>query len=203
MAWTLTVTGLTGVRQQYATAVQQTSQTLAHVMRARLADAAQYAKDTYRSASSTTPTATAVRTGALRSAIGSRVQQQGHTTLGTLGYLQGNAPYASVHEGWPDNRASTTIRPTHGRYLTIPLEAARTAAGVARGSARDFPDTFFAQPHGHLILFQRQGTRVVPLFLLVTSVTIPARPAILPAINRAMPLIVNDLTSRVADVLKG
>jgi hypothetical protein len=143
-----------------------------------------------------------VRTGALRSAISSRVQQQGHTTLGTLGYLQGNAPYASVHEGWPDNRASTTIRPTHSKYLTIPLIGAMTSAGVPRGRARDFPDTFFAQPHGHLILFQRQGTRVVPLFLLVTSVTIPARPALVPAMERALPLIVRDLTDAVTAPLR-
>jgi hypothetical protein len=204
MAWTLTVTGLTGVRQQYATAVQQTSQTLAHVMRARLADAAQYAKETYRSASATTSTATAVRTGALRSAIGSRVQQQGHTTLGTLGYLQGNAPYASVHEGWPDNRAGTTIRPRTAQFLAIPLEAARTATGVARGRPRDFPNTFVrsSKAGAGLIIFQRQGKNVVPLFLLVQEVYVPARPALVPTLNRYLPIIVEDLTKAVTEPFK-
>jgi hypothetical protein len=69
-----------------------------------------------------------------------------------------------------------TVVPKKGKYLAIPLPAARTAAGVARGGPRSFPNTFFRKSKaGNLLLFQRQGKKSVPLFVLKQWVTLPAR----------------------------
>jgi len=59
-----------------------------------------------------------------------------------------------------------TIRPKSGKYLTLPFP------GVT-GRARDYKDTFFRGK----VMFQSRGKgKPKPLFLLMRSVTIPARP---------------------------
>lgn len=61
------------------------------------------------------------------------------------------------------------------KYLTIPLPAAKTAAGVTKKSAREWENTFFHRSKaGRLVLLQSKGKKVVPLFLLVKQVKIPA-----------------------------
>jgi len=96
------------------------------------------------------------------------------------------APYMRIHA------LGGTIRPKSGRYLAIPLDAAKTASGVARFSAREviedpasfgFSGTFFrngilfgsrykrAKVDGQSV--QVEGGKVVPLFALKTSVQIP------------------------------
>jgi len=112
--------------------------------------------------------------------------------------------YARIHEGWPDNRRSTLIRPRNAQYLAIPLDGALTPAGVARGRPRDFPNTFVRRiTSGRLMILQRTGAGVVPLFLLVREVTIPARPALRPTMARFLPLITADLGRLLIEQLGG
>jgi hypothetical protein len=199
------MTGVANVREQYALAGHRLVEITGQVLTRRLTEAVTYARATYRSASATTPTATAVRTGALRAALGSSVQVTGHTVTGTLGYVgTGVAAYAGVHEGI-DGRSETVIRPTRGKFLAIPLPAARTAAGVAKGGPRDFPNTFIARSRaGNLIVFERLGNKEIrPLFLLRSEVRIKPRPALRPTVDKFLPLIVSDLQSNIAQVLKG
>jgi hypothetical protein len=76
------------------------------------------------------------------------------------------------------------IRPTHGRYLAIPLNAAKTGNGVARFSAADvkaspssfgYKSTFVrVGSHGPIIFGVKDGG-IVPLFVLKSSVTLPSR----------------------------
>lgn len=91
-----------------------------------------------------------------------------------------------------------TVRPVNAQYLAIPLPAAMTRAGVARGSPRDFQNTFFAvSKAGNLILFQSLGknaktgkrkfkkyvnadgikekSNIVPLFVMKKEVYVPPR----------------------------
>jgi hypothetical protein len=103
------------------------------------------------------------------------VKKEGDSLIG--GIRIGTA-YAGVHIARAGNEGmSTTIRPKHGKYLTIPLPAAMTPAGVSRGSARSFPNTFIrTSKKGNPIIFQTKGKgKIVPLFLLVKKVTIPSR----------------------------
>jgi len=114
-----------------------------------------------------------VRSGRLRSSIGSRVDTEEAGLVGRIGsgVRQGErVRYATIQE------LGGTIRPRLKQFLTIPLDAAKTASGVARGKARDFDDTFIQKStSGNLIIFQNKGRNgIVPLFALKKSVDIPA-----------------------------
>jgi len=132
-----------------------------------------------------------VRSGQLRNSIGSIVTHDGKQPEGIIGSGvrgSGRMPYADIHE------TGGTITPKRVNWLTIPLRAALTPAGVPRGRARDFENTFFAYSKaGNLILFQRKGKGAVALFLLKKSVTIPAR--------RYMSITAEECASQIADIM--
>lgn len=88
-----------------------------------------------------------------------------------------DAPYASTHVG-PKGK-KTTIRPKKSRWLTIPLPAALTSAGVMRKrDARSYGDLqFIPLRSGSPILAKvdsASGT-ITPLFVLKRQVEIPTR----------------------------
>lgn len=70
-----------------------------------------------------------------------------------------------------------TVTPKSGKYLTIPLPTLSVSERRQK-KARDFEGTFFVKSKaGNLLLCQRDGKDGLrPLFLLKTSVTVPARP---------------------------
>jgi hypothetical protein len=134
----------------------------------------------------TTDTRLRARTGKLRAScipIKTEIKEgsvEGGISFGTV--------YGRVHVG-PKGQ-TTTITPKKGKYLTIPLPAAMTGAGVARGSARKGPwgETFVAKSKetGGLIIFGKRKImsgkkagelrgKITPLFLLLKSVRIKAR----------------------------
>jgi len=134
----------------------------------------------------TTDTRLRARTGKLRAScipIKTEIKEgsvEGGISFGTV--------YGRVHVG-PKGQ-TTTITPKKGKYLTIPLPAAMTGAGVARGSARQGPwgETFVAKSKetGGLIIFGKRKImsgkkagelrgKITPLFLLLKSVRIKAR----------------------------
>jgi hypothetical protein len=89
-------------------------------------------------------------------------------------------------------------------WLAIPLPAARTAAGASRGSLRSFKNTFFAKSKaGNLLLFQRNGKSITPLFVMKSSVTIPARLGFGAAHAADQPPRVEVLRKAVAQALEG
>lgn len=139
---------------------------------------------TQKLAGGTTSERLKVRSGRLRASvfpikaeiIEDRVD--GGISIGTV--------YARVHIG-PKGQ-ETLITPKKGKFLAIPLPAAMTRAGVARGSPRRGPwgETFVRETDGKLIVFgkmqiskgKRTGelrSQVIPLFLLLKSVKIKAR----------------------------
>jgi len=95
--------------------------------------------------------------------------------------------YARPHVG-PKGQV-TTIKPVGKQWLTIPLPAAMTKAGVLRGAAQSgmWGETFFARSKkGNLILFGKRVAQkgahageargaVVPLFVLKKQIQIKAR----------------------------
>jgi phage gpG-like protein len=132
-----------------------------------------------------------VRSGRLHTSIGSIVDDSGNQLHGIIGsgVRQGQrVPYADIHE------TGGTITPKRVNWLTIPLRAALTPAGMPRGRARDFENTFFAYSKaGNLILFQLKGKKAVALFLLKKSVTIPAR--------RYMSITAEECAGQIADIM--
>lgn len=106
-------------------------------------------------------------------------QVEGRITIGTA--------YSRVHIG-PKGQI-TKIQPKNKKWLTIPLEAAQTKAGVLKGSALSgiWGNTFFAtSKKGNLILFGKRVLQkgpnigqttgnIMPLFVLKKEVKIPSR----------------------------
>lgn len=134
----------------------------------------------------TTPRSVSARSGKLRQNIKvKRAVLVSQTTI-QAGVTAGTA-YAGVHIGKRGKR--TTIRPKNAQYLTIPLDAAKTKAGVARGSARSgvFGKTFVMKSKKGNLLIMGQRVRqsgksagetfgkVVPLFVLKKKVVVKAR----------------------------
>lgn len=131
-------------------------------------------------------------TGRLRNSIESRVDLlPGNSIVAVIGsgVRRGkNVAYSAIHE------TGGTIKPKRAKYLTIPLKAAKTASGVARGKARDFANTFIKKvSSGDLLIFQNKGNGIIPLFVLKKSVKIPA--------SRYMSKALASRSSRVVDVL--
>jgi len=160
-----------------------------------------------------------VRTGSLRRSIAFRVEQEGSDVLSRIGVMKGGSGglaaaasigsafgskssnvlrYAAVHEYGSDG----PIRPKPPRkLLTIPLKASLTPSGVPRWTALEakerFPlGTFWRKTDsGSLILFGKKARSIVPLFVGVKQVTIPARPYLRPAVDDMLPLVQSDLQS--------
>ncbi len=133
----------------------------------------------------TTDTRLRVRTGKLRASVRSlRNTIEGTTVRGGISI---GTVYGRVHVG-PKGQI-THIVPKEKKWLTIPLPAAQTKAGVLRGAAQSgmWGKVFFAKSKkGNLILFGRRIVQrgpnagkatgdIVPLFLLRASVDVPAR----------------------------
>lgn len=126
-----------------------------------------------------------VRSGRLRSSITNRVFLSGKDLAGQVGT---NVVYAKIHE------IGGTLIPKNSRFLTVPLSAAKTPAGVTRFSARQvisnpsaygYQGTFFRKH----ILFGKKTNRITPLFVLKSSVKIPRRSYMQPALGETKPQI--------------
>jgi hypothetical protein len=116
------------------------------------------------------------RTGALaRSTRPLQVRLEGSKVTGGLAF---GAEYAGVHIGPAGSQV--TIRPKNKKFLAIPLAAAKTAAGVARGGPLSgiWGPTFIAKG---IIFGFSGGTKAsksgnpIPLFVLKRSVVVPRR----------------------------
>lgn len=134
-----------------------------------------------------------VITGRLRSSLSegaselvfdiSRLQGQVRGTIGT------NVLYAAVHE------YGGVIRPRRATHLFIPGRAIRTATGAVQSAynrpLRQIPQTFVRpNPRGGWLVFQRiSSTSIKLLGVLKSSVRIPARPFLNPALHDATPWI--------------
>ncbi len=111
------------------------------------------------------------RSGSGLGSIARSVKVTSGKDLGTIVGRIGASFPMSVHE------KGATIRPKRAQYLAIPLPAALDNRGVPkRKGPRDWQDTFVARSRqGNLLIFQKRGTGIVPLYLLRKEVTIPPR----------------------------
>lgn len=114
------------------------------------------------------------RTGHLSNSIGSVVvnkKDQLYALIGSGVRTGRRLPYADILE------TGGTITARRTKYLTIPLPAALTKAGVARKRrARDWPNTFVLRKNGNLYIVQKNGRfgTLKFLYILKKSVEIPA-----------------------------
>lgn len=106
----------------------------------------------------------------MRSIVKSVKVKSSKTLVGVEGRI--GAPFPiGVHE------KGATIKAKNAKFLTIPLPAALTGSGIPlRKKARDWPDTFVQRSRrGNLLIFQKRGESIVPLYLLRKSVKLPPR----------------------------
>lgn len=119
------------------------------------------------------PDTVAARTGSLRQAFDTTTIGHDLDTLRfPTGTIQRGLPYAFIQEFGGE------ITPKRAQWLTIPLAAAKTPAGVMKKPAREWENTFFRPIKGgaQLLLMQRQaGREALALFLLVKRVRIAGK----------------------------
>lgn len=135
-----------------------------------------------------------VRSNRYRSSVTSTVEERGGQVIGTVGTTFIGA---GLHE-----KGGTVSAPGKGilskgrQFLTIPLPAARTGAGVPRFDAPTALKAGAFIPKGRSIIANSVGGRLVPLFALKRSVHIPARPIWKPVFDR-MSRLIPDLFERL------
>lgn len=145
-----------------------------------------------------------VRSGRLRSSVRSEVIDDGSGDW-SLALRAGGGPkdvkYANIHE------KGGIIRPVNARYLAIPLAIARTASGVSRyPSPRNVPvELAFAQSRkGQPLLVERKGKNAGrPWYVLRTSVRMPARPYLAPALAQVAPVLQERLEALLLSAIEG
>ncbi len=136
----------------------------------------------------TTENSLSARSGFAKQQILGSVKVTGEqlaTIQGTIG--GGKAYYLKTHE------YGATITPKKAKYLTIPLPAALNSNGTPKKkSARDWINTFVAtSKKGNLIIFQKTGSKIVPLYVLKKSVTIKPRLGMRKALEGGVPYFVD------------
>lgn len=114
------------------------------------------------------------RSGDLMASVRKSVRTSGKFTDSggeIVGRIGSPLIYASTQE------FGATITPKVAQYLTVPLPAALDARGIMLlPRARDYPRTFVQRSRkGNLLIFQKRGKGIVPLFVLKKSVRIPPR----------------------------
>lgn len=85
------------------------------------------------------------------------------------------------------------IRAKNAKYLTIPLPEALNPDGTPKKkSAREWDKTFIATSrNGNLLIFQRRGKDIVPLYVLKKEVKIPARLGMRTTLEAGLPHFVD------------
>ncbi len=124
---------------------------------------------------------------------------RGRTVDTLVGIAFFTAKYAPAHE------FGATITPKRGRYLAIPLSAVSTPTGIAQYQPRDFPNAFFIRSRknpDNLVLVEERGSRIVPLFAMVRSVTIPPRLEARETMRSYAPTILREVSDEIRKELR-
>lgn len=142
--------------------------------------------------------ATKVRSGTYRASINVQYPDKFTGIVGTSKEFPGGR----VREYGTAHLPGGVLRPKKGRWLSIPLPAALTGAGVAR-NARDYDDAFFYWTEsGQLLLVQRNDdTGFTPLFLMKKSVKQEGEKPFRLAYKIAEPEVLKYATQELAKLL--
>lgn len=133
----------------------------------------------------TTGTSLSLRSGRSMQSIKDSIKVSGATFDTITGEIGGAWPLA-VHE------YGATIN-AKSKLLTIPLPAALDSRGIPlKKSARDWDNTFVAKSKaGNLLIFQKRGSQIVPLYVLKSQVVIKPRLKMRDTINAGIPYFVD------------
>ena len=135
----------------------------------------------------------AKRSGNMLKGIEESIKVYGNGTSKILGEISGGT-VAYVHE------FGAVIRAKKAKFLTIPLPAALNSDGTPRKlRARDWDRTFIKKSKkGALVIYQKRGKTIMPLYLLLKSVEIKPRLGMSETVHAAAQpfaeAVMNDLT---------
>lgn len=148
--------------------------------------------------SGTTPNTMARRSGNTMRAVADSVRVQGSKLSDVQGMI-GGPVYLRIHE------YGGTIRPKRAKYLAIPLPEALDSRGVPkRRGPRDWKNTFVAKSKkGNLLIFQKRGKDIVPLYALKSEVRIPARLGMKKTLEAGLPYFVDRAMDKMLAQLLG
>jgi len=161
--------GLNTVANSWTTSVARTTPQFQQELRAHLQVVAKQVAARH-SGSTTTETSLASRTGeGVRSIEKGVVVTGGALGATVAAFLV--APHLVIHE------TGGVLKPRTGKYLTMPLKAAKNPDGTPKYlHARQWLNTFVGRSRkGNLLIFQKRGRRIVPLYLLLESIRIKPR----------------------------
>jgi hypothetical protein len=146
----------------------------------------------------TTASTLSRRSGTLVQALLDGVKVSG-TSVGSLQGSMSGPGYMMVQE------FGATISAGGSRYLAIPLPAALTSNGLPlKQSPRDWGKTFIAMSRaGNLLIFQKQGAEIVPLYLLKNAVTIRPRLGARQALKDGLPYFAQRAVDVVSASIRG
>jgi len=138
------------------------------------------------------------RSGDLIQSIKDSVRVTG-TTLATVEGGIGGAFYLRTHE------YGATIRPKKAKYLAIPLPEALNANGTPKlASLRPWKNTFVKPSKaGNLLIFQKRGRHIVPLYVLKKEVKIRPRLGLGETLQAGLPYFVDRSMDRLARRMLG
>jgi hypothetical protein len=96
-----------------------------------------------------------------------------------------------------------TITPREGQYLFVPLPAALNADGSPKKlNPRQWQHTFIAESRkGNLLLFQRLGRKVIPLYALKPQVRVRPRLGFVAQMKRGFPEFADRALEALLDAL--
>lgn len=132
------------------------------------------------------------RSGFMIASIKESVRVQGQTIPTIEGYI--SVPHTrKIHEN------GGVIRPVKAKYLTIPLPAALNSNGTPKKpSARAWQNTFVLRSKaGNLLIVQRRGTQLVPLYVLKSEVYIPPRLGMMATAQAGMTMLADSMTNAI------
>jgi hypothetical protein len=141
----------------------------------------------------TTSTSISMRSGEAMQSLKQGVQVT-DGAVGPTGYMYG-VFYLFVHE------YGGTMRAKRAQYMTIPLPAALNSDGTPKKrNAREWNNTFVGESKaGNLIIFERHGREVVPLYVLKKEVRVRARLGLRKAQEDAMDVFIWAVANLVAN----
>lgn len=136
------------------------------------------------------------RSGNLVASILDNVRVTGTTYDTIQGYIGAAFP-GVVHE------YGATITPKTAKFLTIPLPPALNSNGTPKKrSAREWSNTFVARTRaGNLVIFQRNGTQIVPLYVLKTMVKIKPRLGMGDTLSAGLPYFVDRAADQIVKAM--
>jgi hypothetical protein len=145
----------------------------------------------------TGPKSLSRRSGHMLEYMKESIRVEGNSIATITGYLSVPGD-RKIHEN------GGVLKPKKAKYLTIPLPAALNSNGTPKKpSARSWENTFVIRSKaGNLLIVQKRGAQIIPLYVLKTEVYIPPRLGLLETARVSKTILADKLTNAILGELR-